>query len=305
MDNFTIMNNSQNIKKKEGFHGERVCILPINIKYALQKNALCKNLYLTDIGYYPNARYHNRERQNGCEQYILIYCTNGKGWFSARQKDYQVKANQFLILPKGESHKYGADTDDPWTIYWVHFTGSVAKNYFQYLMEKRSIIPKMVFPSDERNMLFNEIVHYASMINNEDAVIYANNCLYNYLASFKNSIYSNSEADKKKTTTIDRCIKLMKENVDKNLNLYELSQKMDISISHLSSLFKEKVHDSPYNYFIFLKIQKACYLLWNTQMKIKAIAEALGYEDPYHFSRVFKNTMGLSPKNFRDKREAD
>jgi transcriptional regulator GlxA family with amidase domain len=137
------------------------------------------------------------------------------------------------------------------------------------------------------------------MINNTDAIIYANNCLYNYLASFKNSIFARSDLDRRQTGTIDSCIELMKENLGKNLNLQEISRLMQLSISHLSALFKEKMHDSPYNYYIFLKVQRACYLLWNTEMNIKTIALELGYEDPYHFSRVFKNMMGQSPREFR------
>lgn len=301
MDNFTAMVETADIKKKEGFKGERVCIFPNALKHTLKENNLCKNLYLTDIGYYPKALHHNRERPHGCQQYILIYCIHGEGWFSLHGKTYRVKANHFFILPKETGHKYGSDEQDPWTIYWIHFTGDLAKNYFHYLMGKKSLAPKMVIPSDERNLLFDEIVRYASVINNADAVIYANNCLYNYLASFKNSIFSKSDIDRKQTGIIDACIDLMKENLDKNLNLFEICQMMDLSISHLSSLFKEKMHDSPYNYYIFLKIQRACYLLWNTEMNIKTIASQLGYEDPYHFSRVFKNMMGLSPRDFRNR----
>jgi AraC-like DNA-binding protein len=300
MDNFTDMLRLPIIKKKEGFAGERACILPNALKHTLQKNSLCRNLYLTDIGFYPKALYHNRERQHGCRQYILIYCIHGEGWFSVYGKTHRVTANHFFILPENTGHKYGADPQNPWTIYWIHFTGNLAGEYFSYLAGKRSIKPRMVIPSDERNQLFDEIVRYASMINNTDAVIYANNCLYNYLASFKNAIYAQSDSDRRQTSTIDNCIELMKENLNKNLNLYEIAQMMGLSISYLSALFKEKMHDSPYNYYIFLKIQRACYLLWNTRLNVKNIAAQLGYEDPYHFSRAFKNMMGLSPRQFRN-----
>src|SRR5699024_2780510 len=216
----------------------------------------CKNLYLTDIGYYPKALYHNRERKQGCEQYILIYCIHGKGWFSVNDNIYQVKANHFFILPKNTRHQYGSDKNNPWSIYWVHFTGHSAQDYFYYLMNNTSVAPRMVIPSDERNQLFNEIIHYASIINNKDAVIYANNCLYNYLASFKNTIFSQTDTDRHQNSIIDDCIKLMKENLEEDINLFEISQMMGLSISYISSLFKEKMHDSPYNYFIFLKIQR-------------------------------------------------
>lgn len=302
MDNFTAMLQKELIKKKEGFTGEYVCILPDKLKHGLGKNSLCKNLYLTDIGFYPKALYHNRERQHGCKQYILIYCVEGAGWFSINRNTYKVSSNHFFILPENVGHHYGSDQQDPWTIYWVHFTGNLAGEYFNYLMNKRPQ-PRMVIPSNERNQLFDEIVRYASMINNSDAVIYANNCLYNYLASFKNSVFVKSEADRHQHDAVENCIMLMKENLDKNLNLFEICKMMNLSVSHLSALFKEKMHDSPYNYYVFLKIQRACYLLWNTQLNIKTIAAQLGYEDPYHFSRTFKNMMGLSPKQFRNRDE--
>lgn len=301
MDNFTVMLSSFIIRKKEGFEGERACILPNTVKRGLQKSSLCKNLYLTDIGYYPKALYHNRERQHGCKQYILIYCIHGEGWYIIHHKTYKVKPNHFFILPENAGHKYGADPNNPWTIYWVHFTGQMAGEYFRYLAGNKSFRPHMVFPSDERNLLFDDIIRYSSMINNTDAVIYANNCLYNYLASFKNTVFIKSETERNQIDAVDHCIALMKENLDKNLNLFEICKMMNLSISHLSTLFKEKMHDSPYNYYIFLKIQRACYLLWNTPMNIKTIAAQLGYEDPYHFSRIFKNVMGLSPKQFRNR----
>lgn len=295
------MVKAPSIKKKEGFAGERACIFPITLKHELQRSSLCKNLYLTDIGFYPKALHHARERTQGCDQFILIYCVHGSGWFSVKGKNYDVTPNHFFILPKNIGHRYGSDPKDPWTIYWVHFTGHLAEEYFHYLSGRRSLKPRIVFPSEERNQLFDEIIHYASMINNKDSVIFANNCLYNYLASFKNTIFSQSDTDRHQNNIIDDCLQLMKENLDKNINLYEISQLMGLSTSYLSSLFKAKMNDSPYNYFVFLKIQRACYLLWNSNEKIKNIALQLGYDDPYHFSRVFKHTMGLSPRQFRNR----
>lgn len=299
MDNFTITAEDELLKKKDGFSGEHVCVLPSYLKHVLEKSRLCKNLFLTDIGLYPAARYHNRERPQGCEQFILIYCLSGAGWFSVLGKRYPVKPNQFFILPPRIGHKYGADPRDPWTIHWVHFTGELAADYFYHLIGKNSFEPRTVIPSEERNQLFERIIRYVSMIKNPDAVTYANNCLYSYLSSFKNSIFTSP--DHETNDIVESCIKLMRENIDKNLNLFEIAQMMDVSISYLSSLFKEKVHDSPYNYYIFLKTQRACYLLWNTTLNVKAIAAQLGYDDPYHFSRLFKNVMGLSPRQFRNR----
>jgi YesN/AraC family two-component response regulator len=56
---------------------------------------------------------------------------------------------------------------------------------------------------------------------------------------------------------------------------------------------------SPIDYFIKLKIHYACQLLSQSDMKIKEIADKTGYDDPYYFSRLFKQVMGKSPKEYR------
>lgn len=56
---------------------------------------------------------------------------------------------------------------------------------------------------------------------------------------------------------------------------------------------------SPMDYFIHLKLQKACLLLYTDDIKVKDIALLVGYDDPYYFSRLFKKYQGLSPDQYR------
>ena len=66
-------------------------------------------LYITDIGYYPKAYNHFRERETPIDQYVFIYCTEGRGWFSLDGQKHPVVPNQYFILPAGLPHAYGAD----------------------------------------------------------------------------------------------------------------------------------------------------------------------------------------------------
>ena len=56
-------------------------------------------------------------------------------------------------------------------------------------------------------------------------------------------------------------------------------------------------------YFIQLKMQQACSLLAMTNLAVKEIALDVGYPDSYHFSRLFKKTIGVSPTEYRAARE--
>ena len=76
-------------------------------------------------------------------------------------------------------------------------------------------------------------------------------------------------------------------------------QRNSLSASHFSSLFRKATGMSPMDYFIHLKLQKACLLLYSSSIKIKDVALAVGYEDPYYFSRLFKKYLKLSPDQYR------
>ena len=74
-------------KKKEGFEGQRAIVIPAKIlTMHCDTHPVVKQLYVTDIGYYPNALYHHRQRTHGTNQHILIYCVRGNGWAIVNDK---------------------------------------------------------------------------------------------------------------------------------------------------------------------------------------------------------------------------
>ncbi|MBC7827088.1 MAG: AraC family transcriptional regulator, partial [Chitinophagaceae bacterium] len=84
------------IKKMEGFQGQKAIVIPrqiLNTRCA--KNQVICTLYITDIGYYPKAKFHYRERINGADQHILIYCHEGSGKVAIRKVEYQISAGDF------------------------------------------------------------------------------------------------------------------------------------------------------------------------------------------------------------------
>ena len=82
--------------------------------------------------------------------------------------------------------------------------------------------------------------------------------------------------------------------------LEDFAQIAGMSASHFSAVFRQKLQSTPVHFFTFLKMQRACYLLEFTTLRVKEVAFQMGYHDPYHFSRVFTNIMGKSPRDFRN-----
>ena len=288
------------MRKKEGFQGERSIVLPRDILKKYKTEDIFQNLYLTDIGFYPQAKDHFREREGGCGQYIFIYCVEGQGWFKTENKQI-VEAGTFFIIPKHHYHSYGSCQNNPWSIYWVHFNGESAHHYYQKYYKHNQGKPLKIDFLEERIQLFEDIFETLEMGYQEDNLIYSSSCLANFLGSFIFYSQFARARTENELNPLDKSIHFMKENLDKNLSLADLAHNANYSKSYYCRIFKNKTGWPPIAYYNHLKIQKACQLLDNTDLRINQIAYKLGFKDPYYFSRMFKKIMNLPPKYYRDK----
>lgn len=92
----------------------------------------------------------------------------------------------------------------------------------------------------------------------------------------------------------------MKEHLYDNLSLQEISGYLDLSTSYICRIFKIYYNDTPISFYNQLKIQEARRLIEEyPEMKIKDVADMLGFNDQYYFSKVFKQEFGVSPSIFR------
>lgn len=88
-------------------------------------------------------------------------------------------------------------------------------------------------------------------------------------------------------------------NLDQDLSLKSLADYIGLSTSHLSSEFKRQFDCSPVDFVIKQRLEHAKYLLSNHMLRVNQIAQRVGYNDVFHFSRIFKKHFGVSPKIMR------
>ena len=114
-----------------------------------------------------------------------------------------------------------------------------------------------------------------------------------------NRANANNELDSDNSRRIERTVHFMNQNLDKPLQASELAAIANVSLSHFFALFKQSMGCSPMDYFTRLRIHRACQLLDSTSARVKEIAAALGYDDPFYFSRVFKSLSAVAPLHYR------
>ncbi|CAL1519304.1 AraC family transcriptional regulator [Chitinophaga sp. MM2321] len=293
------------IKKGEGFHGQQAIVIPRNIlQNKCAGEPVSAPLYITDIGYYPKAKFHYRKRVRGVDQHILIYCVEGSGNIMLKKETYPIGAGDCFIIPRRWAHAYSADEQDPWTIYWIHFTGHTADAIVE-MAQQQCNGHKIFLPhSTERQVLFNNIYQQLNRGYRTENLVYANMNFWSFMAS---CIYPGTYTPgklKPEHDAIDMAIDYMNQHVRYMLTLQQMAQSVNLSPSHFSYLFKTNTGFTPIEYFNHLKVQQACQYLIFTHLRIKEIAALLGIEDPYYFSRMFTKVMGMSPNQYREKKTA-
>lgn len=108
------------------------------------------------------------------------------------------------------------------------------------------------------------------------------------------------EEKKKYSTMVLLAIKYIEESYYLNdLNINNISEKLEVSSSYLSKLLKKETGLSFIDYLTNIRIKKAMYILEDPTVKIYDVAELVGYSNQHYFCRAFKKVVGISPTEYK------
>jgi AraC-like DNA-binding protein len=283
-----------------GFAGQRRVALPQGVILASRTQPLLKGLLTTSVGYYPRAAGHLVQRPAGALQTILIYCVAGRGWCKIGPSGHTIVPGQLLVIPIGEPHEYGAADQHPWTIFWLHVVGEQLPTYLETLGTTEA--QPVVFLGEDTLLktLFEEILGELESGYAHLNLVYASQAMAHLLGAVIRRRHQGQMGLPDPCQRIAQSITMMKCALDRPMRVAQLAAVAGFSLSAFARLFKRQIGYLPKDYFTRLKMHEACQLLDNTTLSIKEIGFRVGYEDPFHFSRVFKLINELSPTEYRD-----
>jgi AraC-like DNA-binding protein len=244
-------------------------------------------------------------RPHAHPHFELIYILRGTRCLVIGGKTYRARRGDLMIFRPGDVHREysGSKTISYFVIRFHPEELSSARLEFPQREQLGPVIP---LPSRER---FLEI--FGRMIDEKERAREGRDLLLGaYLVEFVVLLRravdevmgrraNGSVTPSSPEHRIRAAVETIQQNLSGDLNLAELAKRSFMSVSHFSHVFKEAVGESPKNYLIKERIEKAKKLLAETAEPAQDIAHRLGYENSYFFYRQFKQRTGLTTAEFR------
>lgn len=243
-------------------------------------------------------RWHGRYHNHRPREYELHYFIQGEGLFFSGNT-YPIQPGSLFISPPGESHQIRVEEqDNPLSYYAILFEIDLNDREVCSLMESLRTTKHRAIGANFR-FFFEEVREKAlsdDYWRRKSAMHQFTSFLY-LLNSSSGGFHYGDERNRH----IERALKIMQENVFNDLDLGGLARRLNLSESYFIRLFKERIRMTPMKYFTRLRVEAASSLLSSTDMTSAAIAEKLNFYSEFHFSRVFKQYTGYSPRTYRQK----
>lgn len=231
--------------------------------------------------------------------YFVKYTIRGKGTLDIHGQTLPLKPGILTGFEPGTAHHYNADPTDPMEHIFITFVGRQAAELFT--------------KSTLRQTHLIEVLNTESMLNLcrkiQDIGLqkppFSQEICCHYLCILLLELAPSDSNTTAHLSLSMRSYQKCKAYIDTHFSWIqtpgEVAAQCEIDVRYMAGLFKRYCHIPPSQYIMGLKLNKAANLLLTTNDKIKEIAEQVGFGDPYHFSKNFKQFHGHSPNHYRCK----
>jgi len=245
-------------------------------------------------------------REHTHDFYELVVVQRGEGLNIVNGREYPVRAGSMFLMYPGERHHYQWKT--PLSLLTFMFDSVVVRRQrsnlaqlpvylqlFSGVRKPKELIYVNAATIAEAGLLLDAIASETQLhLPGAELAIEA------ALSSLMVLLLRNSSSSVPVVWggRLGEAVSYMLRHYDRDISLAMLAKIAAMSPSVFSNKFKREYSVPPLKWLLEYRLKKASQLLLRTDMNISGIAAATGFADPLYFSRQFKKTMGISPREY-------
>lgn len=278
----------------------------INVAYSYDQNPdledLSIPLRINNCGYYciHTTPVVETTFPKGRNDYQLLYIASGKGhfYFEGNGKETIVSKGNMVLFKPGEPQVYRYYAADKTEVYWVHFTGSHVEEYIKYYELPGDNHVFFTGASPDYPWIFNQIISELQVqrVNYEEMLRIL---LHHIFITINRYIKECKQVKHGPVYDIERAARYFKENYNSEISIERYAIDHLMSVNKFINTFKNIMKVTPMQYIISLRISAAKVYFDSTNKNVTEVADAVGYDNPLYFSRVFKKHTGFSPREYK------
>lgn len=227
-----------------------------------------------------------------------------------------LRPNHLYMIPPFTMHS--CECTNHFTLYYIHIYDNQKSDYsiledLMYPVEIKAknideLLVERLFTINPDSALnhndpkkYDNTTNLIKTINNQTnrathELLETNGILFQLLSHFM--VYSKDKYDIVDNRIL-RVVKYIRNNIHKDISIEELKDMCCLSKDHFIRLFKNDLQETPTQYIIQRKIERAQLMLITSDLLIKDIAYELSFENVSYFNRLFKKATGLTPSDYR------
>lgn len=278
-----------------------------------RKNLIVENLDPTFLFTWKGTRNKKNDRYHNHDFLELAYVLSGNGKYRIEDNVYDIQEGDLLIFNPGVRHQAVCciESETPTTEFFVGFSDIQIKdmpyNYFP--------VPDGGYIIHTTGDLRQKLFRICSSMEAENAVCRQGRyfMLKAYLMQMLLLVireqceplvisggYAFESVNKK--YVVEQIVNYFEDHYNEKISLDHIAENMYLSPFYISKIFKSETGDTPIRHLINIRLEKAKELLETGQgSSIQEVAATVGYDDAYHFSKLFKKRYGISPSKAKNK----
>ena len=229
--------------------------------------------------------------------YSIEFVARGRGQLRLGRTEFPLSPGIVFTYGPGISQDIATHAGDPLTKYFVDFTGTRAEGLLQQFAPALGTAGRVAAPGEIQE-IFDKLIADGQRATRFSAPLCA--ALVEYLVL--KIAESQTPADAAQTpafATYERCRQHIHAHCARLKTLSDAARQCHVDPAYLCRLFRRYARQTPYQFLMRLKMNLAADRLQDSGVLVKKVAAELGFDDPFHFSRAFKQMFGVSPEAFR------